>query len=289
MRLLEENLRQGRRIKEMEEKLAKLQGGMIKQTDTTSHFALPSEFRGMWESFVKETLVDAFSDILAQPRLLITTLNSMLRACSEAFERSYQILLQSVLRVVNQKDASELEQVMKPYFREHYTTIFTADSDAVITQALHQLLDILSIEDQSTVEVILSSNEDDIKGFISSFKNLWLYMRLAEPRVTLDVNLRHDQALRFTPDKYTVVDGFEKEDAMCLVVMNAPMLSSGSFAGIKPAVVILGQTSAEFSLETTPLKEPKSQAEKQSQEKESLPSLPIPEEVSKSLMREFTR
>ena len=85
----------------MEEKLAKLQGGLIKQTDTTSRFALPSEFRAMWESFVKETLVDAFSDILAHSRVLVTTLNSMLRACSEAFESTYQSLLQNVLTLVN--------------------------------------------------------------------------------------------------------------------------------------------------------------------------------------------
>jgi len=183
----------------------------------------------------------------------------------------------------------ELEQSMKPYFREHYSTIFSADSDAIITQAMHELLYILSIDDQSRVEACLSNNEDDIKGFINTFKNLWLYMRLAEPRVTLDLTLKHDQALRYTPEKYTVVDGFERDDAMCIVVMNAPMLTSGSFAGTKPAVIILGQASAELSIETTPVKEPKSQKEKSSQEKGSPPSLPIPEEVSKSLIKEFTR
>ena len=77
----------------MEEKLAKLQGGMIKQTDTTQRFALPSEFRGMWETFVKETLIDAFSEILPQPRLLVKVLNTLLRACSEAFDHSYSGLL----------------------------------------------------------------------------------------------------------------------------------------------------------------------------------------------------
>lgn len=81
---------------------------------------------------------------------------------------------------------------MKPYFREHYSTIFTSDPNDVVNQARHQFLGILSIEEQLTVESCLCDNEEDIKSFISTFKNLWLYMKLAEPRVTLDLTLSHD-------------------------------------------------------------------------------------------------
>jgi hypothetical protein len=55
-----------------------------------------------------------------------------------------------------------------------------------------------------------------------------------------------------------VVDGFEKEGALCMVIMNSPTLpTGGSFAGIKPAVILLDKNSAkDFSVkeETTPVK-----------------------------------
>jgi len=152
-----------------------------------------------------------------------------------------------MLKVLKQTNEQELELVMKPYFREHYSTIFTSAPDPIMTQVMHELLYILSIDDQSTVEACLSYNEDDIKGFITAFKNLWLYMRLAEPRVTLDLTLYNDKVLAYAPEKYTIVDGFEKDEARCIIVMNAPMLSYGSFAGIKPAVIILSPNSADFS------------------------------------------
>jgi len=73
---------------------------LIKQTDTTSRFALPSEFKSKWESFVKESLIDAFCDLLPYPLLFAKTINALMSASYEQFENSYDKILQSLLDVL---------------------------------------------------------------------------------------------------------------------------------------------------------------------------------------------
>ena len=53
-------------MRDLESKLIKLNGGgsgVIKQNDTTSNYELPSEFKAKWESFTKETILDAFGEL----------------------------------------------------------------------------------------------------------------------------------------------------------------------------------------------------------------------------------
>jgi hypothetical protein len=42
----------------------------------------------------------------------------------------------------------------------------------------------------------------------------------------------------YSSEMFTVVDGFEKEGNPCVIILKQPKISGGSFAGIKPAVII---------------------------------------------------
>jgi hypothetical protein len=42
----------------------------------------------------------------------------------------------------------------------------------------------------------------------------------------------------YSSELFTVVDGFEKEGNPCVILLKQPKISGGSFAGIKPAVII---------------------------------------------------
>jgi hypothetical protein len=46
---------------------------------------------------------------------------------------------------------------------------------------------------------------------------------------------------KFSAENFSIVDGFEKEGNPCFIVLSQPKIGGGSFAGIKPAVVILSK------------------------------------------------
>lgn len=43
-----------------------------------------------------------------------------------------------------------------------------------------------------------------------------------------------------------MLDGFDKEGKPCFIVLNQPKISNGSFAGIKPSVIILEKVPPEW-------------------------------------------
>ncbi len=65
--LASENLRLMRRIKELEDGMRqsnyKSNGGGGGGLDTSSNFALVSEFKGRWEEFAREQIMDTFGDL----------------------------------------------------------------------------------------------------------------------------------------------------------------------------------------------------------------------------------
>ena len=66
-------------------------------------------------------------------------------------------------------------------------------------------------------------------------------MMLNEPSITLEAQDPKicNCCCSFQSERYSIVDGFEKEGAPCLIVMNQPTIKGGSFAGIKPAVIMM--------------------------------------------------
>jgi hypothetical protein len=53
---------------------------------------------------------------------------------------------------------------------------------------------------------------------------------------------------------FAIVDGFEKEGNPCMIVLNQPKVNNGSFAGIKPAVIIFNKIPKGFSSQVIDLK-----------------------------------
>lgn len=54
--------------------------------------------------------------------------------------------------------------------------------------------------------------------------------------------------MKFVPDQYSIIDGFEKDGSPCAVVLNQPKIGNGSFAGIKPAVIIFAKIPPGYKL-----------------------------------------
>lgn len=66
-----------------------------------------------------------------------------------------------------------------------------------------------------------------------------MYMKLNEIPTVIDNILCNMQFYSFQPGSFMVIDGFEKVGSQCLIVMNSPKGQGGTFAGIKPAEVII--------------------------------------------------
>ena len=99
--------------------------------------------------------------------------------------------------------------------------------------------------------LMIDAVEEDLKQFFNQLKNLMLYMRINEPRITLDeVSVPKDNRLEkyasycYYGEHFQAIDGFDRGEgqSICYVVLNAPKVANGSFAGIKPTVVIVGES-----------------------------------------------
>ena len=56
--------------------------------------------------------------------------------------------------------------------------------------------------------------------FISNLCSLQLYMKLNDPQITVDSTGENIEIVLFKQESYTIIDGFEKEDSPCFVLVN---------------------------------------------------------------------
>lgn len=72
-------------------------------------------------------------------------------------------------------------------------------------------------------------------------------MKINDPPIileTVEMPQKAEEMMKMKMHKYysecfQVIDGFDKEGKPCFIVMNQPKICNGSFAGIKPSVIIV--------------------------------------------------
>lgn len=66
--------------------------------------------------------------------------------------------------------------------------------------------------------------------------------------------LQKIQFYKFYSDFFSTIDGFEKEGNPCVIILNQPKIGNGSFAGIKPSVIIFSKVPVGYNTNLIDLK-----------------------------------
>ncbi len=85
--------------------------------------------------------------------------------------------------------------MLKPYLREHYQTIFVCPADDTIECARRRMPKSMKDDDLDIVTQCLDENRGDVVAYLNCFHSLWLYMKLSEPMIGLDITLKEAEAV----------------------------------------------------------------------------------------------
>ena len=80
----------------------------LDRNNTSSSFTLPSELKGIWDSMVKEKILDAFPDFLDEHGVLVPLAQSLFGLTMESVQSEIDQKLKSIATALNLESESEL-------------------------------------------------------------------------------------------------------------------------------------------------------------------------------------
>lgn len=201
---------------------------------------LPSEFKKLWESLVEESLLDTFSSFIDDHFMLAHLVQDLVR-----------VVLQSVNRIVEGKRveicqtlglpperANDLKVQFVKVLQDNYQTAFNF-TDEFLTETVAAYRDKTQsyLQCPSDFEEVLGSG--DFREFVEKIHKLSLLMQLNDPPLRIDFATYLDYQTFEHQEDYYCIDGFPKVGSPCVVIVPPVMRKKQTYAGIKPAVLIL--------------------------------------------------
>jgi len=257
--LYQENLKLNRRLHELERQLLHTSKS---KNDTSSNFELPSEFKMKWDILVQDLIMDAFSFIIEKPELLVPLLQLTVIETDQVVEGAMKDKLRSVMDLLNLKDEAAEEQLgisLKPVIQNYYKEIFKDKS--LGEKFLARLQSEIEAAPWTTqdvkkeiIEQIIEGIRESVLEYFNALKNLILYMKINDPPIEMDTiplpsslkEAKQLQLFKFDPDQFYIVDGFNKAGYPAVILLNGPRIGNGSFAGIKPAAIVLRDVPPDY-------------------------------------------
>lgn len=239
-----ENKRLEKTNKKLENRLSQI-GNNTNNTSVT--FLLPSEFKLLWEKTMKDSLLEAFDNIINDYKLLSYIVKNLMRII---YENAKEIIKErinkvfSLFHIPNEKCVlTEILPKFRFLLQEYFTFIFKLDLDENIIDNVTRLV-IDCIQQEFTYQYDISLLEKDLKSeyykeFVKDSFKISLYMMLHEPILSFDSTVSIEFS-RFKKGVMTPIEGFIKDKSVCCVVLNPPLLK-GKFIyqGILPVVYII--------------------------------------------------
>ncbi|CDW86409.1 UNKNOWN [Stylonychia lemnae] len=223
------------------------------QNNTSSGFELPSEFKVKWENLIKEQIMDTFGDYFDQINVLTALVQYSFRSVQQVIKEALNEKLSNVIKLfnlqTNDKTQGDLQVLLKPFLKNNYKEIFRDQSliDKIRDNFLKQLkLGYFSEDQLEQIECSIEDNLSSLNQYLNHVKIIILYMEINEPQISLQElklperseQLDQFHLNHFYADSFMTIDGFEKDGNPCAIILNQPKIGNGSFAGIKPAVII---------------------------------------------------
>lgn len=221
------------------------------QNNTSSSFALPSEFKQSWED-LQGQLIDTFEDFLEQHWLLAWLVRDVTLLVYDHVVQDLDQRL-TTLTGIFLLDGSQKEQIKKTFSR-----LFQDNCGKMLPITESQFSELrLSFErkvkayvpEEDWGKLVNTVEQSAFRTFIEHWLKLCLHMVFSEPRLTLTFTESLEYSVLTRPEDVFVIDGFPKGSPKCVVVLPPPFRSGAAYQGLKPAVLILTPQDEELSTE----------------------------------------
>ena len=182
--------------------------------------------------------MNAFGDFFDQLNILIALVQFSFRVVKSLISEALEEKFSSIVKLFNlqnsDKTNEDLKLLLKPFLKNNYKDIFNDKSlSSKFMEQFRQIIKQESYFNENEIENIgdvLEVNKEDVMEYFNYVKVLCLYMQINEPQITLnEITLPAKSSLKeeiglvkFVPDQYSIIDGFEKDGSPCAVVLNQP-------------------------------------------------------------------
>ena len=249
--------------KEKEYEKIKLENEKFKKknnNDTSSDYPWPKEFCEKWDNFSQNLIMDCF-EYCSEDNLLLTKIINFTIKIVYNMTRIYInekiIDLFKCLGIINPNQEDIIfffEKFKVLLFQVYYKTIFHFNDEiySKIISKIKNEIDTLNINDKKIFnykEIELINKDLDSTEITNFFKELFsicTYMYIHEPILYIDLIYDIDYFF-YSKKDYIIIDGFEKENSVCVLILNPPVFKSNCFyRDLKPLVKIIDNPTNEM-------------------------------------------
>ena len=267
-----------RKYEELEEKYSKIQLEMIKKdkelekiknendrykkktnNDTSSDYPWPKEFSEKWVNFVQNLIMDCFENCCDNNYLLTKIVNCTLKVVynvATIYINEKIIDLFKCLGIINPNQEDIIfffEKFKVLLFQVYYKTLFHFNDEifsSIISKIKTEIDELNKEQNLFKFEEIEQINKDLESTEISYlFKELFLiciYMNIHDPPLTFDFKYEINYFF-YSKNDYIIIDGFEKENAVCALILYPPLFKSNCFyRELKPGIKIIDNPTNEM-------------------------------------------
>ena len=260
-----------KKYEEIKEKYSKMQIELIKKekefekiknendrykkktnNDTSSDYPWPKEFSEKWINFVQNLIMDCFENCCNDNFLLTKIVNCIIKVVynvARYFINEKIIELYKCLGINNPNQDDIIfffEKFKVLLFQVYFKSLFHFNDEifsTIISKIKNEIDEINKEQNLFKYNEIELINKDlDSNEITYLFKELFyicIYMYIHEPTLYFDL-IYEDNYYFYSKKDYIIIDGFEKENAVCTIILNPPIFKSKCFyRELKPAVKII--------------------------------------------------
>ena len=241
-------------LKKQDLEINNLQKIIAKQRETSNNtsnsFLLSSEFKKEWIDLGTTVIMESFEHVFNRSLLLSNMVQETFLITFTETKKLIHDKVSHIMEFFNiTSDYEKFAMKIKPFFEEYFISIFFGNKteneslvNSILTTLSNNILN-KSICKYFHKEIQQDIQSENIKNFINKSIRLCLYMHLHSPVLNIKISPfdnREPIYYYFNHIDHVNIEGFERENSPCLVILPPPLLSSGfSFQGIKPFVYII--------------------------------------------------
>ena len=228
--------------------------------DTSSDYPWPKEFCEKWENFSKNLIMDCFEKCSEDNLLLTKIINFTIKIVyniTTIYINEKIIDFFKCLGILNPNQNDIIfffEKFKVLLFQVYFKTLFQFNDEiySKIISKIKNEINTLNINDNKIFnykEIELINKDLDSTEITNFFKELFsicTYMYIHEPILYIDLIYNVDYFF-YSKNDYFIIDGFEKENAVCVLILNPPVFKSNCFyRDLKPLVKIIDNPTNEM-------------------------------------------
>ena len=206
--------------------------------DSSTNYFWSNEFIERWKKLVENTIMESFDNIFYKNILFVRVINIIVRivydyADEKIKEKIKEILICFGYEIKNENEIKIFFHKFKTIiFQDYFKTIIKFSEEIFnkillnINNQINHLKGQFFTEEEIT-EIEKDLNSNNIKPFIKELFILSLYMLIHEPQLTISTSL--DLRYCYFSKREIVLDGFGKENSVCLIILTPPLLKLNIF------------------------------------------------------------